>query len=124
MNHLDRFLFNNRPLIKIFIDKMSGSTDDFYTPVKSLPVWSGTFECWQKRRMDIDQLIGIPVYKLRTEDSHIFGQIDIIKRMLIDDLSYFFLMFAAGRVFITDVIIPDIKFMSDLFINILIGKHE
>src|SRR5690625_862130 len=98
MIHLDRFLFNNRPLIKIFIDKMSGSTDDFYTPVKSLPVWSGTFECWKKRMMDIDQLIGIPVYKLRTEDSHIFGQNDIIKRMLIDDLSYFFLMFAAGKI--------------------------
>src|SRR5699024_9274555 len=102
-------LCNNRSLIQIVCHKMSRCADYFHPSLECLPVGTGAYKGWQERVMDIHNTIAVAVYKLRSKNTHIFCQDEIVRIILIDNLLQAFLMRSSIQALVTHVMKGNLK---------------
>src|SRR5580704_6752106 len=76
MRYTRNALLDDGSVIKHFRDVVRRRADDFHAAIESLLVWLGAHEGWQKRMMDIDDLLRILRDEVLGEHLHIARQND------------------------------------------------
>src|SRR5699024_8071580 len=78
-------LFDDRTLVEVAGDVVSGGADDLHTAGMGLMIGLGPLEAGQERMVDVDDPAFEPVAQLGREDLHITGQHDELDVELIDE---------------------------------------
>src|SRR6185369_7528129 len=71
VRYANHVLFNDGPVVKHAGDIVAGRTNDLDPALKGLVIRFGPHEGWQKRMMNVDDLLRVSVHKRLREDLHV-----------------------------------------------------